>query len=119
MPSFLLAETVPDGVRVRLTCDALDASNTAGLVDALVARTLGAPDPNLFLDLGAVDYLSSAVLGQLLVLSRRLRDAGGQLALFNLRPAVAEVLRASLLIDLLDVRGVPLPAGGQSPSPRS
>jgi anti-anti-sigma factor len=60
--------------------------------------------PAVYLDFGAVTYLSSAVLGQLVLLHCRLRDRGRHLILVNLAPPVQEVLRVSRLTDLLDVR---------------
>lgn len=52
---------------------------------------------HLALDLGGVEYLTSTVLGHLVGLHKRLKAAGGRLTLENVRPAVAEVLRITLL----------------------
>jgi len=102
-------EPAQDGTLVRFTCPALDETNAANLAAQLAELGRQRRSVNLYLDLSAVDVLSSAVLGQLIVLHRRLRDANGGLSLFNLRPGVAALLKMSLLTELLDVRVIPLP----------
>jgi anti-anti-sigma factor len=56
------------------------------------------------LDFGAVEYIESRELGALVVLNRKVRDAGGRLALVNVRPFVAGVLEVTRLDTILDVR---------------
>ncbi len=111
-PELFQCEAVPGGQLVRFTCRTLDETNAQNLAAPLLALAPAHGAGSLYLDLGAVELLSSAVLGQLIVLHRRLRDAGGQLSLFNLQPLVCAVLKMSLLTDLLDIRVIPLPRKG-------
>jgi anti-anti-sigma factor len=108
-PSPWDVREVADGLLVRVRLRDLDAGAAMLLFDALLHLVQERGRRDLYLDCAAVESMSSAVLGRLVLLHRKLRDAGGQLSLFNLAPQVREVLRASLLTDLLDVRGVPLP----------
>src|SRR4051794_31723382 len=103
-------QDVADGTRVRLTVRDLDAGTMPALAEELDDLVRHSGRPNLYLDFGAVQSLSSAILGQLVVLHRKLRDGGGHLALFTLPPPVEEVLRVSKLTDLLDVRSAPAPS---------
>ena len=107
-----------DGLLVRVRLRDLDTGTAMLLFDALLHLARESGRPNLYLDCGAVEFLSSAVLGRLVLLHRKMRDGGGQLTLFNLTPVVGEVLKASLLTDLLDIRGVPLPLGAHEGKPR-
>jgi anti-anti-sigma factor len=56
------------------------------------------------LDFGAVESVESRELGALVVLNRRARDAGGRLALVDVRPLVAAVFELTRLDTILDVR---------------
>jgi anti-anti-sigma factor len=58
----------------------------------------------LLLDLGNVEYLTSTTLGWLVGLHTRLRSAGRHLALSRPQPQVREVIEATCLDRLLDVR---------------
>jgi anti-sigma B factor antagonist len=102
-------QELDDGTLVKVTHRDLDAGTAMLLFDDLLELAHESCHPNLFLDFGGVDYLSSAVLGRLILLDRRLRDAGGRLSLFSLNPQVKELLYSCRFDDLLDVRGIPLP----------
>ncbi len=104
---------VADGLLVRVRLRDLDAGAAMLLFDSLLHLARERGRQALYLDCGAVEFISSAVLGRLVLLHRKVQDDGGQLSLFNLTPLVAEVLKASLLTDLLDVRGVPLSPPGE------
>ena len=56
------------------------------------------------LDFAAVDYVESRELGSLVVLNRKVKAAGGRLALVNVGPHVAGVLNVTRLDTILDVR---------------
>jgi anti-sigma B factor antagonist len=58
--------------------------NSAGIVDAVVARAVGAGDTRLVIDLAGVDYLSSAGLHALAAAAGRCLSVGGALALCGL-----------------------------------
>jgi anti-sigma B factor antagonist len=102
-------QDVEDGIMVKVTHRDLDAGTAVLLFDDLLELAQESGQPHLYLDFGAVESLSSAVLGRLILLDRRLRDAGGRLTLFSLNPQVKELLYCCHLTDLLDVRGIPLP----------
>jgi anti-sigma B factor antagonist len=68
-----------------------------GLVDELGRR-------KLVLDFGNVTYLSSAALGKLITLSKKLHAAGGKLILCNVAPQVYEVFRLGKLTKLLNIQ---------------
>ena len=70
----------------------------------LAERPGGLNGGEVRLDLGAVEFVESRELGALVVLNRRARDAGGRLALVDVRPQVAAVLEVTRLDTILDVR---------------
>lgn len=59
--------------------------------------------PHLTLDLGAVEFISSVALGQLVALNREVRAKGGSLLLANLRSGVHQVLTLTRLDRLLAI----------------
>lgn len=69
----------------------------------------GSDTPHLTLDLGAVEFISSVALGQLVALNRQVRTKGGSLQLTNLRAGVRQVLTLTRLDRLLDI-APPTPA---------
>jgi carbon storage regulator CsrA len=99
----LRVEAVAGETAVALRANRLDhlaAEAAAGELSRLARERAGT---RLRLDLGGVTYLSSAGLGALLALSRRVRAAGGQLALENVEPAVYEVFEVTHLTAVLNV----------------
>jgi anti-anti-sigma factor len=56
------------------------------------------------LDFAAVGFLSSVGLATLMTLHKKLRTAGGRLALLNVRPHIHEVLAVTRLTTVLGVR---------------
>jgi anti-anti-sigma factor len=103
-----------DGLLVKVTPRDLDESTAMLLFDDLRELVQERGRANLYLDFGAVHLLSSAVLGRIILLDRKLRDAGGRLSLFNLNPPLRELLVFSRLTDILDVRAIPLPRSGRA-----
>jgi anti-anti-sigma factor len=57
--------------------------------------------PRVVLNCGVVVYLASTALGKLVLLMRKARSAGGRLALCKVTPTVQELLRVSMLADIL------------------
>jgi anti-anti-sigma factor len=53
------------------------------------------------LDLGNVEYITSTVLGHMVGLHKRLQAAGGRLLLENVRPPVRDILRVTMLDQVL------------------
>ena len=70
---------------------------------ALAARSA----PEIVLDLGAIEFLSSITLAKLLGLNKTVRATGGRLVLANLRPDVRRVFVVSRLDRVLEIE----PAG--------
>jgi anti-sigma B factor antagonist len=100
----LQTQPVADGTLVRFPCADFDELTTNGLTDALYDLALSQGQPSLYLDLDDVQYLASITMGRLIVLDKKLRDAGGRLHLCNLNRQVYDVFRVSRLTLLLDVR---------------
>jgi anti-anti-sigma factor len=72
----------------------------------------------LVLDLGGVQYLCSQALAAIVGVSRRLRAAGGQLAVRNVSPRVYEVFALTRLTTILDVQTREASAGLAAPVDR-
>ena len=70
----ILDESVLEDIRSMLT----------RLIDAATV-------PKVLLDFVHVDYMSSAVLGMLIDVNRRVREKNGQLRLSNIKPQIFEV----------------------------
>lgn len=58
----------------------------------------------LLLDFSAVDFLSSAALGKLITLDKKMKAHGGKLKLSNIRPEIYEVFAITRLNRLFDIR---------------
>ena len=58
---------------------------------------------NLLLDLGGVEFLSSAMLDTMCRFYRKIHAAGGQLRLCGLKPSIAEVFRTTNLDRLFPI----------------
>jgi anti-sigma B factor antagonist len=78
--------------------------NAQAVGQALDRLVEGVARPRLRLDLGRVHYLTSTALGNLVVLHKRVREAGGELALLNVTDPVYEVFEVTRLHRVLDVR---------------
>jgi anti-anti-sigma factor len=100
---------IEDGILVRVRSKSLNAGASVLLMDDLAEAAQQSGLASLYLDLREVEFLSSEMFAQLVVLDRQLRNAGGRLALFNLNPLMQDLLQASCLTGLLDVRAIALP----------
>lgn len=58
----------------------------------------------IVLDFTAVEYLSSAALGKLITLDKKVKAVGGQLRLCSIRPDIYEVFAITRLNKLFDIR---------------
>jgi anti-sigma B factor antagonist len=72
--------------------------------EELHALAAEADCPNLLLSFAGVTYLSSAMLGKLISLNRRLMRKGGELKLCELCPNVQEVFALTRLGQIIDLR---------------
>ena len=59
--------------------------------------------PKMLLDFANVDYLSSAALGKLITLHKRVREANGQLRLCNIQSTIEEVFKITRLNKLFNI----------------
>lgn len=58
----------------------------------------------LLLNFSAVDFLSSAALGKLITLDKKMKAHGGALKLSNIRPEIYEVFAITKLNRLFDIK---------------
>ncbi len=58
----------------------------------------------LLLDFASVEFLSSAALGKLITLDKKMKAHGGVLKLSNIRPEIYEVFAITKLNRLFDIR---------------
>jgi len=58
----------------------------------------------LLLNFSGVDFLSSAALGKLITLDKKVKSNEGQLKLSNIRPEIFEVFQITKLTRLFDIR---------------
>jgi anti-sigma B factor antagonist len=58
----------------------------------------------LLLDFACVEFLSSAALGKLITLDKKMKAHGGTLKLSNIRPEIYEVFSITKLNRLFDIR---------------
>ena len=91
-------------VRIPGTTVFLDEHSTRLLDEPLLALAGRAGPDTVLLDLGNVAYVSSMALGTLVRLHQKLKAAGRRLSLCDLRPDVLDVLEATRLTLLLDIR---------------
>ena len=85
-----IAELKSQGVMILGLKGRLDASN-ANTVEQKVLGLIDAGENRWVIDLGQLDYISSAGLRVLLMAAKRLRTGGGKIALASLQDHVKEV----------------------------
>ena len=76
-------------------------------IQALQASIMSVVDQadriNLILDFGNVRFLSSAVLGLLIRISKRIYEHDGQLILCNINPKIFEIFKITRLNKIFDI----------------
>jgi anti-sigma B factor antagonist len=60
---------------------------------------------SILLNFESVDFLSSAALGKLITLDRKMKTAQGRLKMCNIRPEILEVFQITKLNKVFDIRG--------------
>jgi anti-sigma B factor antagonist len=60
---------------------------------------------SLLLNFSGVEFLSSAALGKLITLDRKVKTAKGRLKMSNIRPEILEVFQITKLNKVFDIRG--------------
>jgi len=81
----------------------LDELSINEILNELVALVESQPEIKLLLNFDNVDHLSSAALGMLITLNKRVADAGGKLRLANISPQIYEVFAITRLNKLFDI----------------
>jgi anti-sigma B factor antagonist len=69
----------------------LDEANIAEIGQGLSGLVEEQANPKLLLDFNTVDHLSSAALGMLINVNKKIRERNGQLRLANIKPQIYEV----------------------------
>ena len=69
----------------------LDEANIKEIGDGLAGLIEEAANPKLLLDFGTVDHLSSAALGMLINVNKKVKEQNGQLRLTNIKQQIYEV----------------------------
>jgi len=81
----------------------LEESDIRGLqnsISSVIEQTEGI---KLVMDFGSVKFLSSAVLGLLIRISKRVYEGGGQLALCSIDPKILQIFKITRLTNIFDI----------------
>ena len=82
------------------------------ILDAVIIEKMGAslkalvdsePRGKFVLDFKGVDYLSSAALGMLISLQKKIATKGGKLKLAGIKPSIMEVFHITKLDEVFDI----------------
>lgn len=99
-----LAQERDAGTNVIRPVGRVDGSNSADLHEALTAA-LSDDDSRVILDMGGIDYISSAGLRVLLLIAQHLGASGTPFAVCSLAATVDEVFRISGFDQIITVCG--------------
>ena len=111
-PHLRVSPTKDGTVVARLVdCPVLDELTSPAVGDELLQLADARKGVPFLLDLGAIEFLTSTMLGLLVALHRKLRDGGGSLALYDASPDVYEVFETAHLNQVFKVRPAPTPPG--------
>jgi len=81
----------------------VEPAQIASLSDAIlpVAEDLG--ERKLVLNFGNVQFMSSAVLGLVIRIHKKVAEQGGRLEIWNLEPKLRQVFEITRLTEILDI----------------
>jgi anti-sigma B factor antagonist len=82
----------------------LDEANIQELGQELFQLCEQDEHKNLLLNFSSVEFLSSAALGKLITLDKKVKVHGGKLKLSNIRPEIYEVFAITKLNKLFDIK---------------
>ena len=82
----------------------LDETNIQELGQELFSLIESENKQNLLLDFSSVEFLSSAALGKLITLEKKVKSHGGKLKLSNIRVEIYEVFRITKLNRVFDIK---------------
>ena len=80
-------------------------SSNAATVETEVLAVVNQGAKNVLLNMTELSYISSAGLRVVLVLAKRLKQAGGKLVIYGMQPHVREVFDISGFLAILNVTG--------------
>ena len=80
-------------------------SSNAATVETEVLSVVTQGAKNVLLNMTELSYISSAGLRVVLVLAKRLKQAGGKLVIYGMQPHVREVFDISGFLAILNVAG--------------
>jgi anti-anti-sigma factor len=95
-------EQIQDGIHIISPEGRIDTTTSSGLEEVL-RRTVDAGARDLVVDLGAVDYISSAGLRVFLVLAKRMKDLSRRLVLCGMPQPVRQVFHLAGFLPLFKV----------------
>jgi anti-sigma B factor antagonist len=81
----------------------LEEQDIKALSESITSVIEQAERINLILDFGNVRFLSSAVLGLLIRISKRIYECDGQLGLCNINPKIYEIFKITRLTKTFDI----------------
>jgi len=81
----------------------LEETDIKALRESIMSVIGQAERINLILDFGNVQFLSSAVLGLLIQVSKRIYEQGGKLKLCNINPKIYEIFKITRLTKTFDI----------------
>jgi anti-sigma B factor antagonist len=81
----------------------LEEKDIKALTESITSVIEQAERINLILDFGNVRFLSSAVLGLLIRISKRIYERDGQLGLCNINPKIYEIFKITRLTKTFDI----------------
>jgi anti-sigma B factor antagonist len=81
----------------------LEETDVQALQESIMSVVDQADHLNLVLDFGNVRFLSSAVLGLLIRISKRIYERDGQLKLCNINPKIYEIFKITRLNKIFDI----------------
>jgi anti-sigma B factor antagonist len=83
----------------------LDEQNIQVIGEQLFSLVDESGRKKLLLNFGNVEYMSSAALGKLITLNKKVQAVGGKLVLCNIDPQIREVFEITRLDKLFVIRG--------------
>ena len=81
----------------------LDESNIEEIGRELLTLVQSRPQIKMLLDFESVQYLSSAALGKLITLNKRVAENNGRLVLCTIKPQIYEVFQITKLNKIFDI----------------
>ena len=101
-----IQQTDRGGVTILAPAGRIDTT-TSGAVEEALRRAVDGGARSLLVDLGGVEYISSAGLRVFLVLAKRMRDLQGRLVLCSLTEPVRQVFQLAGFLPLFRVEPSP------------